>query len=46
MTALLIYVDDIVITSNDVGAIDSLKSFLLDHFRIKELGDLKYFLGI
>ncbi|CAL8999194.1 unnamed protein product [Prunus brigantina] len=45
-TALLIYVDDIVITGNDVRAIDSLKSFLRDHFRIKDLGELKYFLGI
>ncbi|CAL8138472.1 unnamed protein product [Prunus armeniaca] len=45
-TALLIYVDDIVITGNDIRAIDSLKSFLRDHFRIKDLGELKYFLGI
>lgn len=45
-TALLIYVDDIVITGNDASAINSLKSFLRDHFRIKDLGDLKYFLGI
>ncbi|KAM1059197.1 hypothetical protein ACFX2B_023753 [Malus domestica] len=45
-TALLIYVDDIVITGNDVSAINALKSFLRDHFRIKDLGDLKYFLGI
>ncbi|XP_050147470.1 vegetative cell wall protein gp1-like [Malus sylvestris] len=44
--ALLIYVDDIVITGNDVGAIASLKLFLHNHFRIKDLGDLKYFLGI
>ncbi|BBG97646.1 RmlC-like cupins superfamily protein, partial [Prunus dulcis] len=45
-TALLIYVDDIVITGNDVSAINSLKLLLRDHFRIKDLGDLKYFLGI
>ncbi|KAB2625777.1 hypothetical protein D8674_017437 [Pyrus ussuriensis x Pyrus communis] len=31
---------------NDASAINSLKSFLRDHFRIKDLGDLKYFLGI
>ncbi|CAL2242392.1 unnamed protein product [Prunus armeniaca] len=45
-TALLIYVDDILITGNDIDAINSLKSFLHTRFRIKDLGDLKYFLGI
>ncbi|RVW29060.1 Retrovirus-related Pol polyprotein from transposon RE2 [Vitis vinifera] len=45
-TALLIYVDDILITGNDVNAIVALKQFLHSHFRIKALGDLKYFLGI
>ncbi|RVW97674.1 Retrovirus-related Pol polyprotein from transposon RE1 [Vitis vinifera] len=45
-TALLIYVDDILITGNDVKAIVALKQFLHSHFRIKDLGDLKYFLGI
>ncbi|XP_016647164.1 PREDICTED: uncharacterized mitochondrial protein AtMg00820-like [Prunus mume] len=45
-TALLIYVDDILITGNNVAAINSLKQFLHTRFRIKDLGDLKYFLGI
>ncbi|CAL2274238.1 unnamed protein product [Prunus armeniaca] len=45
-TTLLIYVDDILITGNDIDAINSLKSFLHTRFRIKDLGDLKYFLGI
>ncbi|BBG97328.1 RmlC-like cupins superfamily protein [Prunus dulcis] len=45
-TALLIYVDDIVITGNDPIDISALKDFLHRHFRIKDLGDLKYFLGI
>lgn len=45
-TALLIYVDDILITGNDSASIVALKKFLHSHFRIKDLGDLKYFLGI
>lgn len=44
--ALLIYVDDILIIGNDINAIFALKQFLHSHFRIKDLGDLKYFLGI
>jgi hypothetical protein len=45
-TVLLIYVDDILITGNDLKAISTLKSFLHSCFRIKDLDDLKYFLGI
>lgn len=38
--------NDTVITGNDIVAIDSLKNILRNHFQIKDLGDLKYFLGI
>ncbi|GKA71784.1 putative RNA-directed DNA polymerase, partial [Tanacetum coccineum] len=44
--ALLIYVDDIVITSNYVNEIDQFKSYLKSKFNIKDLGNLKYFLVI
>nr|GEV49200.1 ribonuclease H-like domain-containing protein [Tanacetum cinerariifolium] len=44
--ALLIYVDDIVITGNCVDEIDKFKIFLKSKFKIKDLGHLKYFLGI
>lgn len=46
ITIVLIYVDDMVITGNDEKAIDDLKKFLNSCFNIKDLGPLKYFLGI
>ncbi|KAI9197977.1 hypothetical protein LWI28_007873 [Acer negundo] len=45
-TALLIYVDDILITGNDSISIAETKTFLHSHFHLKDLGKLKYFLGI
>ena len=45
-TALLIYVDDILITGNDLMSIATTKKFLHGHFHLKGLDDLKYFLGI
>ncbi|GJU71538.1 putative RNA-directed DNA polymerase [Tanacetum coccineum] len=44
--ALLVYVDDIVITGNDNVGINDFKVFLSTKFMIKDLGVLKYFLGI
>ncbi|GKA12174.1 ribonuclease H-like domain-containing protein, partial [Tanacetum coccineum] len=43
---LLVYVDDIVITTNDDVRIKEFKLFLSTKFLIKDLGVLKYFLGI
>ncbi|XP_028802411.1 uncharacterized protein LOC114757504 [Neltuma alba] len=43
---LVVYVDDIVITGSNMSGISSLKSFLNSHFQTKDLGPLKYFLGI
>ncbi|GKD46493.1 ribonuclease H-like domain-containing protein [Tanacetum coccineum] len=44
--ALLVYVDDIVITGNYVKEINHFKSYLKSKFNINDLGSLKYFLGI
>ncbi len=43
---LLVYVDDILITSNDLEAVNSLKLFLDKQFKLKNLGNLRYFLGL
>lgn len=43
---MLVYVDDIIITGNDVSEIEKFKVFLKTKFQIKDLGKMKYFLGI
>ncbi|CAM8946174.1 unnamed protein product [Rhodiola kirilowii] len=43
---LLVYVDDVVITGTSTNLIDSVKAFIHSEFKIKDLGHLKYFLGI
>lgn len=45
-TYVLVYVDDIAITCNDLLAISSLKLFLDSQFHIKDLDLFQYFLGI
>ncbi|GJT34992.1 L-type lectin-domain containing receptor kinase IX.1-like protein [Tanacetum coccineum] len=44
--ALLVYMDDILITGNYFTKIVKFKLFLKSKFQIKDLGKLKYFLGI
>ncbi|GJR77832.1 ribonuclease H-like domain-containing protein [Tanacetum coccineum] len=44
--ALLVYVDAIIITGNSVSEIEKFKVFLKSKYKIKDLGKLKYFLGI
>ncbi|KAG6501420.1 hypothetical protein ZIOFF_041300 [Zingiber officinale] len=43
---VLIYVDDLIITGNNNDSIAQLKMQLQQKFPIKDLGSLKYFLGI
>ena len=43
---LVVYVDDIVITGSDQEGIQRLKQHLFNHFQTKDLGKLKYFLGL
>lgn len=46
ITCLIIYVNDMVITGNIEEEIRDIKKKLFMEFEIKDLGNLKYFLGI
>ena len=46
VTILLVYVDDILIPGGDLEEIRKLIKALLRQFEMKQLGPLKYFLGI
>ena len=43
---MLIYVDDFLVASNSIDSIASLRTFLSSKFKIKDLGCLRYFLGL
>lgn len=45
-TVVLVYVDDIIITGSSASYISTLQSFLSQRFHLKDLGPLKFFLGI
>ena len=46
MTALIVYVDDMIITGDDAEEILRLQRQLSTEFEMKNLGGLKYFMGI
>jgi hypothetical protein len=46
LIALIIYVDDMVVTGDDAEEIHCLQHHLASEFEMKNLGDLKYFLKI
>ena len=43
---LLMYVNDMIITGDDLSGIQELKDFLNQQFEIKDLGHLNYFLSL
>lgn len=45
-TIVLVYGDDILLAGTDIQSSSDLRTFLANHFKIKDLGVLKYFLGI
>jgi hypothetical protein len=45
-TILLVYVDDIILAGNSLSEFQYIKDILHSSFKIKDLGQLKYFLGL
>ena len=41
---MLVYVDDVLIASNDQKGVEEFKVLLDQKFKLKDLGDLRYFL--
>ncbi|CAN6689009.1 unnamed protein product [Malus baccata var. baccata] len=46
LTAMIIYVDDMIVIGDDQEEVQRLQKYLATEFEMKELGELKYFLGI
>ncbi|RVW51926.1 Retrovirus-related Pol polyprotein from transposon RE2 [Vitis vinifera] len=44
--SILVYVDHIIVASNDSNSIADLKCFIDSQFKLKDPGQLKYFLGL
>jgi hypothetical protein len=45
-TTLLVYVDNIIVASDSPTVVEEIKVFLNNKFKIKDLGILRYFLGL
>ena len=43
---LIVYVDDVILTSDKIMELEKLKGLLAKEFQIKNLGQLRYFLGL
>lgn len=45
-TAILVYVDDLILAGNHIHVLNNIKATLNSKFKIKDLGNLKFFLGL
>ncbi|XP_062085881.1 uncharacterized mitochondrial protein AtMg00810-like [Humulus lupulus] len=44
--ALFAYVDDVIVARNNLHEVENLKTRLNSQFKLKDLGNLRYFLGL
>ena len=42
----ILYVDDILFTTNDLSLLHEIKKFLSSNFEIKDMGETRYVIGI
>ena len=43
---ILLYVDDIIVAGSNMEVIDNVKAFLHFKFKLRNLGPVKFFLGL
>lgn len=43
---LVIYIDRILLVANDVSLIHDIKNYLSQNFKIKDIGEISYVIGI
>jgi len=43
---LILYVDDILLATNDLGLLRETKKFLSRNFEVKDIGEISYVIGI
>ncbi|CAL1353265.1 unnamed protein product [Linum trigynum] len=43
---MLVYVDDLILSGNSMKLIQGAKNYLSQQFKVRDLGELKYFLGL
>lgn len=46
LIVILVYIDDLLITGNNPSLLSQTREGLLNQFKMKDLGELKFFLGI